>query len=159
MIAMKPFAAGMIPQIKIAVKYLLQFPDVMTIPGIQRVSEIEEIIDIANGPPDFTPEETRQVEALRKAHGHRLCRRCGKCEPCDKGVQIVHIMDTVPLLKNFPGSFTFSDMISDNLARVAECDRCGECQKKCIYGLPVIDLINEYADIYREEKSRYLAGK
>jgi uncharacterized protein len=156
LIAMKPFAAGMIPQVKIALKYLLQFPDIITIPGVQRIAEAEEIAGIAEGPLQFTGEEKDQVNELRKALGHRLCRRCGKCEPCDQGVKIVSVMDTVPLIKNFPGNLTFSPQISENLDRVAECNRCGECEKRCIYGLPVIDLINEYANLYKVEKSRYL---
>ncbi|OGO15699.1 MAG: hypothetical protein A2Z02_07110 [Chloroflexi bacterium RBG_16_48_7] len=158
-IAMKPFAAGMIPQVKIAIKYLLQFPDIMTIPGFQKIEEVEEIVEMAAGPVQFTSEEFHEVSRIRKEQGHRLCRRCAKCEPCERGVQIVHIMDTIPLLKNFPGSFTFSDMISDNLAQVADCNNCGECEKRCIYGLPVIDLIHEYEAIYTAEKKKYLDGK
>jgi uncharacterized protein len=158
-IAMKPFAAGMIPQVKIAIKYLLQFPDLITIPGFQKVEEIEEIMGIASGAVDFTPEEKREVEKLRREQRHRLCRRCAKCEPCDKGIQIVHIMDTVPMLKCFPGRFTFSEMVSTELAQVAGCNSCGECEKRCIYGLPVMELIHEFADLYKKEKSRYLAAR
>jgi uncharacterized protein len=158
-IAMKPFAAGMIPQVKIATKYLLQFPDLITIPGFQRVEEVEEILQIASGPAQFTSEEFHEVSRLRKEQGHRLCRRCAKCEPCERGVQITHVMDTVALIKNFPGTFTFSDTISNNLANVADCNRCGECEKRCIYGLPIMDLMGEYAEIYKSEKEKYLQSR
>ncbi len=158
-IAMKPFAAGMIPQVRIATKYLLQFPDLVTIPGFQRVEEVEEIVEIAAGNIQFTSEEFHEVSRLRKEQGHRLCRRCARCEPCERGVQIVHLMDTIPLLKNFPAAFTFSDVISNNLAHLEDCNRCGECEKRCIYGLPIIELINEYAELYRSEKAKYLQGR
>jgi len=48
-IAMKPFAGGNIRDAKLAIKYLLQFDNVVPDPGIQRMKEIEEIVDIVNG--------------------------------------------------------------------------------------------------------------
>jgi len=157
-IAMKPLAAGMISNINLAFKYYLRLPGVMALPGIQRIPEIEEIAGIINGPSAYSEEEKKEIQRLIEMHGKKLCRRCGKCEPCPRGVQIVHIMDTIPLLKNFPPEFTFSEMISENLAQVSNCDNCGECETRCIYGLPVMELINEYAAIYKAEKNKYSNG-
>jgi len=49
-IAMKPLAGGKIDNITIAFKYLFQFPDVVPIPGIGKIREIEEIIQVLEGP-------------------------------------------------------------------------------------------------------------
>ena len=41
---MKPLAGGMLDNATIAFKYLLQFPDVVMVAGIERIHEIDEII-------------------------------------------------------------------------------------------------------------------
>lgn len=48
-IAMKPLAGGKINNVSLAFKYLFQFPDVVPIPGIGKIREIEEIIRILEG--------------------------------------------------------------------------------------------------------------
>jgi len=49
-IAMKPLAGGKLDNISLAFKYLFQFPDVVPIPGIEKINEIEEIVQILEGP-------------------------------------------------------------------------------------------------------------
>jgi hypothetical protein len=68
-IAMKPLAAGMIQNVTIAFKYLLQFPDVLSIPGIQRIEEIDEIIQVFRGPRQMTRAEQREMQRLREKLG------------------------------------------------------------------------------------------
>ncbi len=53
-IVMKPLAGGMLDNATIAFKYLLQFPDVVTIPGIEKIKEIEEIYNIYENPHQVT---------------------------------------------------------------------------------------------------------
>jgi hypothetical protein len=48
-IAMKPLAGGKVENVTLAFKYLFQFPDIVPIPGIQKISEIEEIVQILEG--------------------------------------------------------------------------------------------------------------
>ena len=45
-IAMKPFAGGRVRNANLTIKYLLQFDDVVPDPGIEKVEELEEIVDI-----------------------------------------------------------------------------------------------------------------
>jgi uncharacterized protein len=68
-IVMKPLAGGMIDNAKIAFKYLLQFPDIVTICGIERVPEIEEIVKILEGPKTITAAELKQMEKLKEELG------------------------------------------------------------------------------------------
>jgi len=46
-IAMKPLSGGKIDNVSLAFKYLFQFPDVVPIPGIGKVKEIEEIVRLS----------------------------------------------------------------------------------------------------------------
>jgi len=93
-IAMKPFAGGRIRDANLAVKYLLQFDDVVPDPGIERVGEIEEIVDIVNsGQWKLTPPERQAIKEIRARVGTRFCRQCGYCMPCPNGVDIPHICE------------------------------------------------------------------
>ena len=56
-IAMKPLAGGNLDNITIAFKYLFQFPDVVPIPGIEKIHEIEEIVQVLEGPWQMTEAE------------------------------------------------------------------------------------------------------
>ncbi len=61
-IGMKPLAGGMLDNVTIAFKYLFQFPDVVPIPGISNVGEIEEIVQVLNGPWEMTETEQREIQ-------------------------------------------------------------------------------------------------
>jgi aryl-alcohol dehydrogenase-like predicted oxidoreductase len=47
-IAMKPFAGGRLNNAHFAIKYLLQFEDVVPDPGIEKIEEIEELVGIVS---------------------------------------------------------------------------------------------------------------
>ncbi len=75
-ITMKPLAGGMLDNVTIAFKYLFQFPDIVSIPGIEKKHEIEEIVRVLEGPWSMTEAEQYEVERLRKELHTKFCRRC-----------------------------------------------------------------------------------
>ena len=68
-IVMKPLAGGMIDRVKIAFKYLLQFPDVVAIPGIEKIAEIEEIAQFYQKPAKITQAEQQGNEKDKGSSG------------------------------------------------------------------------------------------
>src|SRR4030043_161955 len=56
-IVMKPLAGGMLDNATIAFKSPLQFPDMVTIPGIEKIHEIEEIYGLYQDPQKLTAAE------------------------------------------------------------------------------------------------------
>ena len=62
---MKPLAGGMVDNARVAFKYLLKFPDVVMIPGIERMEEIEEIAAIFEGPTEMTQAELQEMERIK----------------------------------------------------------------------------------------------
>ena len=103
----------------------------------------------------MTKEEHSEMQRLRRELDTRFCRRCGYCEPCPKGVPILHLMDLMPLIKNMPPQFVFSAEIASELEKAANCTKCGECEPRCSYGLPIIELIEEHFSLYQAEKRKY----
>ena len=154
-IAMKPLAGGMLQNVTIAFKYLLQFPDVVSIPGIQRIREIEEIVQVSQGPWQMTEAEQSEMQRLREELGTRLCRRCNYCLPCPEEIPILLVMDITSMLKNMPPQHVFSGPIASGMEKAADCTKCGECEQRCTYGLPVMELIEEHVSLYQAEKRKY----
>ncbi len=154
-IAMKPLAGGMFDNVTIAFKYLLQFPDVVMVAGIERIHEIDEIIQVIEGPQQMTEAEQREMQRLREELGTRFCRRCDYCQPCPEGIPISTAMTTKSFFKRMPPERLFSSQIGDNLERAVNCTRCGDCEKRCPYGLPIMDMMEEYSNLYQAEKRKY----
>ena len=152
-IAMKPLAGGALDDATLAFKYLRQFPQVLPIPGIERVEEIEEIVTIMEGPADVSSRERAAMEQIRAEMGNRFCRRCGYCEPCPQGVSVQTLMILDSIIKRMPASNVFPDL-AQTVQEAGDCSECGECEEKCPYGLPIREMIQEHIALFHREKAK-----
>ncbi len=144
-IAMKPFAGGQLNDANLAIKYLLQFDNVVPDPGIKKVEEIEEIVDIVNGSCELTPQEWQQIENIRAALGRRFCQWCGYCMPCPQGVNIPPLMNARTIGSYGEGFFSW---VAEAVESAKNCVQCGECEEKCPYNLPIREMIVENIEFY-----------
>jgi predicted aldo/keto reductase-like oxidoreductase len=147
-IAMKPFAGGMLENANLAIKYLLQFDSVVPDPGIEKVEEIEEIVDIVNGPWELTPHEQQELERIRAEVGTRFCRRCQYCLPCPHNVSIPMVMNLLSFWKRFPPERFFTGWVAGAVESARHCADCGECEDKCPYHLPIREMLIENIEFY-----------
>jgi len=154
-IAMKPLAGGMIDNVTVAIKYLLQFPDIVLIPGIERVPEIEEIARIFEGPKELTAREKREMERIRRELGTRFCRRCDYCQPCTADISISHVMSFPSLRKRLPLVRLYTGKFADSFTKALECTDCGECEERCPYNLPIRDMMKEHIKLHQAGKIEY----
>jgi predicted aldo/keto reductase-like oxidoreductase len=155
---MKPLAGGALGNATLAFKYLMQFPDVVPIPGIEKIHEIEEIVDIVNGPMEMTEAEKQEMQRLRDELGKRFCRRCDYCQPCSEGISISYVLQTDTLMKRLPPESVFSGRWADVLGKASDCIECGDCESRCPYQLPIRDMIKEFSAVYQEAKKQYQEG-
>jgi len=158
-IAMKPFAGGMIDNAKLAIKYLLQFPNVVPIPGFESIIEAEEVIDIVSSSWQLTSEEQKQIEHLRTETSSRFCRRCDYCQPCTAGISISNVMSYPTMVKRMPRRNVVTGWIADALEKVAGCTDCGKCEERCPYKLPIREMLSENLADYRRLKAEYEASE
>jgi predicted aldo/keto reductase-like oxidoreductase len=152
-IAMKPLAGGVLDDAALAFKYLRQFPGILPIPGIERASEIEEIVEIVERPAELTPDDRNRMRSLQAKLGQRFCRRCGYCQPCPEGVSIQLMMIMDSLVRRMPAAHVFSNC-AEIVDGIADCTECGECEEKCPYHLPIRDMLNEHAALFRHEMAQ-----
>jgi predicted aldo/keto reductase-like oxidoreductase len=138
LIAMKPMAGGMLDNATIAFKYLLQFPDVLPLVGIEKVEEIEEVAALVEGPHEMTEAEAIEMQKMIDELGTRFCRRCDYCQPCTQGIPISMVMTSRSFFKRMPPERFFGGMMDGALGKAAECVECGECESRCPYNLPIM---------------------
>ena len=156
-ICMKPLAGGMLDNATICFKYLFNFPDVIAIPGIEKISEIEEIVGILNRPYKMTKAEEQEMQRLRDELGSSFCHRCDYCRPCTNDIQISTVMIAPSFFKRQPPERFFTGGTAEAVLKAADCTECGECETRCPYHLHIIDTLSERVVWFREEKARYEA--
>lgn len=149
-IAMKPLAGGMIDNASLCFKYLLQFPDVLPIPGIERIGEIEQIMEIFYSAARMTKTDLKEMDGYRKFLGTRFCHRCDYCQPCPAGIPISGVMTVKSAYKRLPPHRFNSPMITNTMQKAVNCTRCGECEKRCPYHLPIREMIVEHLAWYQD---------
>lgn len=156
-IAMKPFAGGRVNDANLAIKYLLQFDTVVPDPGIEKVEEIEEIVDIVNNRPwELTPQEQQETEEIRRRVGTRFCRQCEYCMPCPQGVHICGVLYLPILWELWPPDWFFSwRLVKHSVESAKNCVQCGECEEKCPYHLPIREMIVESLEFYKSVKRKH----
>jgi len=127
-LAMKSFAGSILDDAALAIKYLLQFDNVVPVPGIEKVNDIEEIYI------DMSP---------------RLCRQCEICLPCPKGVFIPGVMYLRILHRLWPEEWFLSwSYVAKSVESSRNCNQCGDCEWKCPHHLPIREIIAENLRFY-----------
>ncbi len=158
-IVMKPLAGGMLDNARIAFKYLFQFSDIIPIPGIEKVREIDEIVGILENSPRMTPSEKTEMVRMKDELGKQFCHRCDYCQPCTNEIPISTVMTSPSFAKRLPEERFYTDMISRAMEAAAKCTDCGKCEERCPYKLPIRQVIKERVTWFEAGKRDYLARK
>ncbi len=154
-IAMKPLAGGMVEDASVCFKYLLQFPDIAIIPGIEKVAEIEEIYNIVRKYPKMTKTAQAEIQRLRKSMGTSFCHRCDYCQPCTAGIPISMVMTARSFAKRLPVERFFGEMVQPGMEKAKACTECGQCEERCPYHLPIRKMIADQVEWYEGERQKY----
>jgi predicted aldo/keto reductase-like oxidoreductase len=150
-IAMKPFAGGMIDNADIAFKFMRQYPDVVPIPGFDSEKAVDEVISLYQHPNVVTKKDRQRMEKYRMELGKQFCRRCEYCQPCPQGVMITPAMGYKIVASRM------SPAVSVEFCRLAmesikHCNECGTCLERCPYELPIQEMLKANYDLYEQHR-------
>ena len=150
-LAMKPFAGGMIDNADIAFKFLRQHPDVIPIPGFDSVEAVDQVISFYKNENKTTQSDVQIMDHYRSELGKQFCRRCEYCQPCPNEVMITQAMGYRVIANRMsPGvAVEFSRL---SMESVLKCDDCGACVEKCPYDLPIPDMLKSFYDLYEQHR-------
>jgi predicted aldo/keto reductase-like oxidoreductase len=145
-IVMKPLAGGAIEDATLALRYIMQNPNVsVVIPGMADSEEVAQNLAAVNDLSPLTDAEIERIQAIRDALGTQFCRRCNYCAPCSAGISIpaVFLMD---------GYYSRYDLQEWAVGRynamekhASDCIECGLCEPRCPYHLPIRQMLKQAA--------------
>lgn len=154
-IAMKALSGGLITDSAAAYAYLDQFDHVLPIWGIQREGELDEFLSYVDNPPAMTESVSQVIGHDRKELLGEFCRGCGYCMPCPAGIEINTCARMSLLIRRSPSAGHLTEKSRAMMMKIKDCLNCGQCSKKCPYGLDTPTLLKKNLKDYEE----ILAGK
>jgi predicted aldo/keto reductase-like oxidoreductase len=142
-IVMKPLGGGAITNIRTALKYVLRNHEVdVVIPGMMSIEEIKENLAVSSGDYSLTEEEHKLIEKDRTELGNQFCRACDYCQPCPQDIPISFVLRVENQFLNLTGwTPRLINQIPKAKTKVSSCVRCGQCEERCPYELPIMDLL------------------
>jgi len=150
-LAMKPFAGGVIDNAEIAFKFLRQHPQVIPIPGFDSVEAVDQVASFYDVENEITQGDLDLMVRYRKELGKQFCRRCEYCQPCPNGVMITSAM-SYRLLASRTSPAVATEFARLPMESVQKCDGCGACMEKCPYELPIPDMLKTFYDLYERHR-------
>lgn len=142
-ICMKALSGGLITDSATAYAYLKQFDHVLPIWGVQKEAELDEFISYQREAPVMTDERREKIKKDKEMLSGDFCRGCGYCLPCPAGIYIPDCARMSLYLRRAPLSVYLGDEYKEKMAKVKDCLHCGQCKKKCPYGLDTPTLLEK----------------
>jgi len=140
-IAMKPFSGGVIEAPEIALKWVLSFPDILVLAGVEHKELIDLNWQVFQGDYGMVDSEKQMMEEIRKEFDKKFCRRCDYCQPCPAEIPIQFVLGLRSMIKRAGTSMMQTPMLRNMLEKAVNCTECGDCLDRCPYGLPIPDMI------------------
>lgn len=142
-ICMKALSGGLITDSATAYAYLNQFDHVLPIWGVQKETELDEFISYQKEAPVMTDERREKIRKDKEMLSGDFCRGCGYCLPCPAGIYIPDCARMSLYLRRAPLSVYLGNEYKEKMAKVKDCLHCGQCKKKCPYGLDTPTLLEK----------------
>jgi predicted aldo/keto reductase-like oxidoreductase len=148
-IAMKPFGGGLLDDAGLTMRYLMQYDGIVPDPGIERVSEIEEIVRIVEARQPLSAADSAEIARLRKEFSETWCHRCNYCQPCPQKIDISAVLNVGSFMKRMP----FHRVVLNSQGKMKDAESCTECRAcvaKCPYRLDIPALIKQRLAVWEE---------
>lgn len=148
-IIMKPLAGGAISNGEAAVRFILENSNIsVVIPGMDSVRQVHENARPGIDGRPLNDDERKVLEEEAASLGQEFCRRCGYCGPCSVGIDI----PTNFIVDGYYTRYNLEDWARSRYESMAvnakDCIECGQCEPRCPYNLPIIDMLKKVASHY-----------
>jgi predicted aldo/keto reductase-like oxidoreductase len=148
-LAMKPFAGGMIDNARIAFAFLRQSPHVVPIPGFDSVHAVDQVASFYDRDNEVSGPISISWTATGPSWAGSSAGAANIAQPCPNGVLITLAMAYRVIASRM------SPAVAVNFARtpmesVLKCNACGACLEKCPTELPIPDMRQAHYRLYEE---------
>jgi predicted aldo/keto reductase-like oxidoreductase len=146
-IAMKPMGGGLLDNAGLVFRYMSRFDSIVPDPGIEKIEEIRQIVDIVNKNEPFSPQDKSAIDKIREETGPTWCRRCDYCQPCPQGIPISSALCVKSAFKRMPPQRAHS-FVGPAIEKARNCTECQSCIGRCPYHLNIPALLKENIKLY-----------
>jgi len=150
-LGMKALCGGILTNAKAAFAFLRQYENIVPIWGIQKMSELEEILAYEKNPPTLDHVLQKEIDKDRVELQGSFCRACGYCLPCPANIPIPMAARMTFLMgRSLKEKFMTPEWQTD-MRRIDDCTSCGNCITHCPYELNTPELLKLHqADYFKE---------
>lgn len=146
-LAMKPFAGGVIDNAAVAFAFLRRFPDVIPLAGFDSTGSVDEVVSFYRQENKVTSRDLEIMDEYRAKLGKQFCRRCEYCQPCPNGVFITPAMGYKLFVSRMSPAVA-ADFAKGAMESVPSCTECEECISRCPYELPIPTILKDNYALY-----------
>ena len=101
-------------------------------------------------PKPLTPDEEAACQKVRDALGTQFCRRCNYCAPCTVGISIPSVFLFQGYLNRYGLQQWGRERYATLQTKAGACIRCGACEPRCPYNLPIRQMMQKAAEDFGE---------
>jgi len=148
-IAMKALSGGLINDIFAAHAWMTQYANAVPIWGIQRESELDQLLEAIRHFNGLTPEHLERIKEDQAGLTGEFCRGCGYCLPCPAEIPINMAARLELFLTRSPVTYYVTPEWQNIMSRIDDCLHCGHCTSHCPYGLDPPALLEKNYRWYR----------
>jgi predicted aldo/keto reductase-like oxidoreductase len=132
-------------------RYVLAHDVHTVVGGFSRIDQVESAAKVGANLTDLTKKEKAQLK-FGELPPSPFCRDCGSCLRCPEGLKIPLIL-VLDKYFTYYGITDWSREVYERLAvKVDSCSKCAECEPKCPYELPVIEMLNRAHERLSKQK-------
>ncbi|MDH5266319.1 MAG: aldo/keto reductase [Candidatus Bathyarchaeota archaeon] len=123
-----------------ALRFVLAQDVSVVVPGLRSIEEVEVAAEVGEEYKGLTGDEEKRFR-VRLDWNH--CRDCGLCLPCPQNLDIAAVLRFQMLSVTY-GLKNWAKKLYEGLeVGVDDCTKCGECEPKCPYKLPIIEMLQK----------------
>ena len=150
-IDMKPLAGGAIDDAALALRFVVNNPNVtLVIPGMATETEAEENLTAVENDEPLTEDDWQKICSIRESLGTQFCRRCNYCAPCSAGITIYSQF----LLEGYYSRYGLKDWAYQRYhaqsKKASDCIGCGVCETRCPYNLPIREMMKRVEELFEK---------
>lgn len=125
-----------------ALRFILAHDISTVVPGLTSVKQVETAVKVGEEFEELTKEERARYK-IGELPREPFCRECGLCLPCPHGLNIPFILRLDKYYTEYGVTDWSKGQYNGLRIKINNCTRCSECEPKCPYKLPIIDMLQE----------------